>query len=514
MKELLQLCIFFVVLNLSAQEAGALDTSFGDQGKVITSVNNGTDKGYSIALQSDGKILIAGQTYSNNTGNDFVLLRYTENGVLDSSFGSNGYITTDIQLGSDDIAYSMVLQDDGKIILGGFSDDGSLKQAALVRYNNDGTLDASFGVNGIVLTPFEGNQSSEIKKVKVHELTGNIIVGGNTQINSAKAKPVVARYTSNGLLDTSFNTTGIRLLWIDNLDSQYFMTVEDLQIKSNGKISAVGWRDFPSMSWSNDFWACRINSDGSMDSTFSTDGVNVYNGGFNGNDKAFSLLLKPDNTLIVAGSSDTSAQNYAMVLFEVDPSGSASSTNQESVSFGALDKSFAYSLAEDINGDYVIAGSTGDNTSKSFAIARITSDFNNDVSFSNDGKVETTFNSNQLNEAYDIAIQSDNKIIAVGYSGNDIAIARYLGEENLNVRDQQSISFKIHPNPTSENISIELNNISDNIDYLISDVNGRVLIQNTLNDNRQINLDFLESGIYFIKLTNKNSSETKKIIKK
>ena len=117
-----------------------------------------------------------------------------------------------MQFGSDDVAYSLAIQSDGKIILGGYSDDGSQKKAALVRYNSNGTIDSSFGTSGKALTSFELTQSSEIKVLKIHALTGNIIVGGNTVISTNKAKPVIARYKSSGILDTTFNTTGIKLL--------------------------------------------------------------------------------------------------------------------------------------------------------------------------------------------------------------------------------------------------------------------------------------------------------------
>jgi hypothetical protein len=111
-------------------------------------------------------------------------------------------------------------------------------------------------------------------------------VGGASIISSSVSKPFVARYLSNGNIDTTFNNNGIRLLWITNLDYQYLFSVEDLAVQSNGKISVVGWRDFPGLSWDSDYWACRINSDGAMDVTFSSDGVNVFNGNYNGHDRA------------------------------------------------------------------------------------------------------------------------------------------------------------------------------------------------------------------------------------
>jgi len=171
-------CIIALVLttNTFAQPAGSLDPTFGTAGKVLVSINSGEAKAHSIALQSDGKIIAVGHSTSPLTGKDFTIVRLLSDGTLDNTFGTNGIVTTDVQLGSEDYAYSVALQADGKIILAGSSDDGVNRNAALVRYNSDGTIYSTFGVNGIVLTDFENAQQDEIRVVKIHALTGNNVV--------------------------------------------------------------------------------------------------------------------------------------------------------------------------------------------------------------------------------------------------------------------------------------------------------------------------------------------------
>jgi uncharacterized delta-60 repeat protein len=413
-------------LNLVfAQPAGSLDQSFGSAGKVTTSITNGEEKAYGVSILSNGKILVAGQASSAVTGKDFILLCYNSDGTLDNTFGNGGYVTTDIQLGSDDVAYSIAVQADGKIVLGGYSDNGSDKNAALVRYENDGSLDLTFGTNGKVLTDFDG-ASDEIKVIKIHALTGNIIVGGSSIISSSISKPVVARFLTDGSLDVSFNATGIKLLWITNLDYQYLFSVEDLVVQPNGKITATGWRDFPGLQWDSDYWVGRINSDGAMDNTFSTDGVNVYNGTFNGHDRAYSMILKSNNNILIAGGGYLDNLKYDYTMFEINSNGTTGSI-AGSTNYGNLLDDISYALVEDINGKFVLAGSTGDATNKSFGISRKNADGTADLTFDTDGMTTTTFGANTLNECFDMQIQSDNKIVAVGYSGGDIAIARYLG---------------------------------------------------------------------------------------
>lgn len=425
--------------NVFAQAPGTLDASFGTGGKVVTAFAGGQAKAYGVAVQPDGKIVVAGFASNSVTGKDFALVRYNTDGSLDNTFGTNGVVTTDVQLGSEDIAYDLALQTDGKIVLGGSSDDGSDREGAVVRYLSNGTLDATFGTNGIVLTDFDNGHQDEIRTIKVHQLTGNIIVGGSSVISSSVSKPVVARYTSNGTLDNTFNTTGIRLLWITSLDYQYLYSVEDLEVQSNGKISAVGWRDFPGQQWDSDYWACRINSDGTMDNTFSTDGVNTYNGGFNGHDRAYAMLLNSNNEIMMAGGGYISTLRYDFTFFGLTAAGSIGSLSAVA-DYGSLLDDVVYGLAKDNNGRFVLAGSSGSATNKTFGLYRITATAAADNAFGASGKVTTTFGSNLLNECFDVAIQADNKIVAAGYAGNDFAIARYLGDAQPDLNTFQLIT--------------------------------------------------------------------------
>ncbi len=439
MKNIITILTLLTTLNVSAQSAGTLDPTFGNGGKVVTSITPGQDKAYGVAIQTDGKIIVAGHSTSTVTGKDFTVIRYNSDGSLDNTFGNNGVATTDLKTGSDDVAYSIALQTDGKIVLGGYCDNGSNKDAALVRYNNNGSLDNTFGNNGIVLTNFENAQQDEIKVVKIHPLTGNILIGGATIISSSISKPVIARYLSNGTLDNTFNNTGIRLLWITNLDYQYLFSVEDLVVQANGKINAVGWRDFPGLQWTSDYWACRINSDGTMDNTFSGDGVNVYNGTFNGHDKAFAMLLKSNNNILMAGGGFISTIKADFTLLELNSNGSVASWSATADWSSILDD-IAYDLAEDNNGKFILAGSSGTNTTKTFSLARINTNASSDNTFGTNGKITTIFGNNALNECFDIAIQADNKIVAIGYTGSDFAIARYLGDAVSDLNNFQLIS--------------------------------------------------------------------------
>lgn len=436
MKNIILILTVFATLNLLAQPSGTLDPTFGTAGKVTTSISSGQDKAYGVVVQSDGKIVVAGYSTSSITGKDFSVVRYNSNGSLDNTFGNNGIVNTDLQTGSDDVAYSIALQSDGKIILAGFSDDGTNKDAALIRYNTDGTIDSGFGNNGIVLTDFDNYQQDEIKVIKIHPLTGNIIIGGSSVISTYIGKPVVARYLSNGTLDNTFNANGIKTLWIRASDNTKLFSVEDLVVESNGKISAAGWQRSLTPGINNEYWAARILSNGDMDETFSLDGVVNYS---HGSTLSTGLLLNNNKDFIICGSRQYLLDSYVQ-SFKINSNGNIPAVPISYSGYNLNGYHKAYKIVEDMNGKYVMVGASGtSSTSQSFLVGRLNTTLSVDNSFVATGFTTVSFGNN-LNEAFGVAIQTDNKIIAVGYTGNNFAIARYLGDDTADLDDFQLIT--------------------------------------------------------------------------
>ena len=169
---------------------GDLDTSFGTGGKVTTAIGSADDTAYSVVLQSDGKIIAVGQS-DNGANTDFAVVRYNADGSLDTSFDTDGKVTTAIGSSSDN-ARSVVLQSDGKIILSGYS-VGATRDFAVVRYNADGSLDTSFGTGGIVTTPI-GSGTDEAYSV-VLQSDGKIIAAGYSNNGPNNNDFAVVRYS-------------------------------------------------------------------------------------------------------------------------------------------------------------------------------------------------------------------------------------------------------------------------------------------------------------------------------
>ncbi|MFN9917280.1 MAG: delta-60 repeat domain-containing protein, partial [Pirellulaceae bacterium] len=182
---------------------GSLDNSFGTGGRVTTAIGTDHDLGYSVTVQPDGKIVLGGSATIGST-TDFALVRYNADGSLDNSFGTGGMVTTAIGTGND-FGNSVTLQPDGKIVVGGWASNGSNNDFALVRYNADGSLDTSFGTGGRVTTAI-GTGTDHGRSVTVQP-DGKIVVAGVARIGSTDDFALV-RYNADGSLDARFDLAG------------------------------------------------------------------------------------------------------------------------------------------------------------------------------------------------------------------------------------------------------------------------------------------------------------------
>ena len=221
----------FVVVRYNAD--GSLDESFDADGKRILDLSRLSDVARSVILQSDGKIVVTGQS-SNGNDNEFAVVRFNSNGSLDGSFHTDGIQITPIGF-SDDVPRSVVVQSDGKIVVAGYSDNGSGNDFAVVRYNSDGSLDGSFDTDGKQTTSIG---SSGAANSVVLQSDGKIVAAGNAVIGGWD-KFAIVRFNPDGSLDTSFGTAGKRTTAIGSRSD----IAKSVVVQSDGKIVAAGYSD-------------------------------------------------------------------------------------------------------------------------------------------------------------------------------------------------------------------------------------------------------------------------------
>jgi len=224
----------FFLIRFNAAGNGT-DSGFGGGGFVQTDFSSRSDSVSGLVIQPDGKIIVGGVTTTNAGGStNFALARYNPNGILDSTFGTGGKVTTDFP-GEFDGIRAIALQADGKIVGAGFTfvTDSNF---GLARYNSDGTLDGSFGSGGLVVTDFSGSGATDEAHAVVVQPDGLIIAGGIVQVAGNGLDFALARYESNGSLNSAFGGTGKVTTSFSGADD----FVNALVLQADGKLVAAG----------------------------------------------------------------------------------------------------------------------------------------------------------------------------------------------------------------------------------------------------------------------------------
>lgn len=431
MKSLIKICVGVLILSPCAAviavtaAPGDLDTSFGTAGKVTTPVGVGDSVARDIAIQTDGKIVVAGYGGTFGTGNDFALVRYTRDGVLDSSFGTAGKVTTDFAgVTKTDEGYSIAIQTNGKIVVAGSAKGGGI---GVARYNSDGSLD----------TTFDGDGRAFLYE-NVYTVANSVAIQGDGKIvvvgESIAGDFTVVRFMANGSLDTDFSGDGkLTTDFGGGLDYAY-----SVAIQSNGKILVAGITD-PAGSPVSDyaFAMARYNDDGALDTTFSGDGkvTTAIRSGSEVGDLAYSMALQGDGKILAAGVSrqSTTDFDFALVRYSEDGSLDASfgtggivTTDQGS---GSYDR--GQSVVVQFDGKILVSGFSATSAftpNWDFALVRYNADGSLDTTFSGDGKLTLPVGDGG-DQAYCAALQIDGKVVIAGSSVNgaikDIALARF-----------------------------------------------------------------------------------------
>jgi len=353
----------FAIVRYNAN--GTLDTTFGGgDGIVTTDFGNSDNAALSMALQSDGKIVVAGYSINAGTNFDIAVGRYNADGTPDTSFGTGGLVMTDFG-NSDNAVVSVVLQSDGKIVAAGYSITGGSQDFAVVRYNTDGTLDTSFGGgDGIVTTDF-GTSTDYASSIALQS-DGKIVVAGNASI-SGHSDFAVVRYNANGTPDTSFSGDGKVTTNINSRDSD----AGSMALQSDGKIVVAGGTS--SITGPYDFSLVRYNADGTPDRSFGTDGI-VITALSVGYDYAIAMTLQNDGKIVATGVSNISGvSNVALLRYNANGTLDTSFSGDGIVTtqIGNLD-SFASAIALQSDGKIVAAGaaSISNNYDFEFAVVR------------------------------------------------------------------------------------------------------------------------------------------------
>lgn len=466
---------------------GAPDQSFGSEGRSVfeISIEGANDGALASEMQASGKTIVSGQ--ARGYGLDILLARYLEDGSLDSTFGTDGYVITDLRTERtpqpdnyygtpsiteyDDVSQSIAIQADGKIVVGGYSqefsyyDPLSYTSFAIARYFEDGALDNSFGDNGKAIIDFYPDVDfppfAKINDILIQP-DGKIIAVGYAR-NRPGGGPyefsiAVARLNADGSPDNTFGTEGKTWLHSGNivdLDG-YYSFANAVALRHDGKI-VVGGNYKQRQYWYDDggFLIIQINDNGTLDTSFGSGGLvkkDIDNGlfspdvdasSFSADDLIKDLVIRPDGKILAGGSAFMGETNDDMVLAQFNENGTSD------IHFGTggvhvldynkdlrgvlplgADEIEAIKLQDD--GRIIAGGYSGRykqlprggrlwkhsyNLLYGMTVMRFEPDGWLDYSFGEGGRVTIDFDQSQYSFVQGLNVQANGQIVAAGYVG-------------------------------------------------------------------------------------------------
>lgn len=471
-----------------------LDLTFGNEGVVDTF--SAADQGaytYCGAIQPDGRILAGGACMDSSGNMEFFVARYNADGTVDTAFGSQGVARVHIagSTRSEDYAYTMALQNDGKIVLGGIATDKQnlshpISSFGLARFTTDGRVDSTFGTGGTVRTKLPGNTNSDAAYSLLIQPDNKIVAGGVTSLQggygTVNSENALVRYTADGALDPSFGSgTGIVEYYsTGNTESDQ---TRCLVRQPDGKLIAAGISD---SNFVEGLALARFDSTGTSDPSFgSSGGIHRILPDSLGGIEPFGVGLDSAGRIVLTGYCFTKkgVAGFTAVRFNTDASIDTSFGNRGYVvrrlskATGTYDMPACGTMQAD--GRILVAGQAGDSAGhEAFAIERYTPDGAPDVSFGSNGAIiyhiGTTSGEVSVNEVRWIGIQSDSKIVAVGLSTqkyrplqhmttNSSTIVRFMPQSSFLVdgvkKDPRGIPeefalYQNYPNPFNPSTTI------------------------------------------------------------
>lgn len=399
----LTLITTLLVSTRALADGGALDPTFGTNGIAVTDLGGSSDTGINIALQPDGKIVMAG------SGN--IIVRYNPDGTLDPTFGTGGKLTSMV-------SGPVALRTDGKLIVGGSTSSGP----ALARYTSNGTLDTTFGTNGSVIV-WQNDNSNFATRLGdfVIQPDGKIVVVGSEEaIGGNHVYCLVARFTENGLPDGDYRN----FFDESNFPDSERNFCEAVALQSDGKIILSGDAE-PNFAGSAIILGRLMGgSDPSFDHTFGTNGhgtvVTPIDSFAHGRG---AIAIQPDGKIVIAGTmyADT---NTNLVVARYTSNGTLDATlGGSGIVITDLGQNEAGNdVAIQRDGKIIVAGKSSSN----FLLVRYNSDGSLDTGFGNTGKVIDNFGGSSAS-GMGITLQPDGKILAAGAKDGDALLARFSG---------------------------------------------------------------------------------------
>lgn len=391
----LAICAALMIVTAVFAASGGLDTTFSGDGKIIQALGGTGSRAWDVAVQTDGKVVTVGNRYMSGGASDFAIVRYNTDGSIDTSFSGDG--KQFISFGHADDGLAVVIQTDGKIVVGGQTcTSGGVCDIALARMNSDGSLDTAFSGDGKVVQDFDGDDNGGADIA----MNGAKIVVVGYSLRGGDYDGVISQFTAAGAVDTSFGG-GDGIVYIASADNEFLRAVT----VSGGKIFAAGQAG-PTDDSASNFLIASLNSNGSPNSAFGGSVVETNLGGY---DWARGIVVSGGKPVVV-GASDS---NFAILRYAAN--GSLDTTFSGD---GKIVANLGYAAPNfrsvTFQGTKIVAAGTTDYFGVGDTlIVRYTAAGGLDATFGTSGKVKTNWGGTDM---FTSVVYANSRIYAVGGS--------------------------------------------------------------------------------------------------
>ena len=508
---------FLCALSGFSQEQ--FDSTFATDGVFILDASpDFDDYFFDIMVLPDQKMVAVGYVVSESGQSDMLVVKLEENGTLDLSFGENGMVILDIN--TWDQAFTVVPYSDGKILIGGRSGAmSSSTQSCVVMLQADGSIDEDFGTNGVFQTALGIGSSSA--NVVLIDGDNHILVGGNSNFDihvyklSPTGEPVPA-YGMNGLSTTAF---------------VYPLSCTDMALQPNGEL-VLGGKANP---FTDDIVVVRLLEDGSLDEDFGDDGFFFYDFDLSiyGSDESVeSIVLDESGRIWLGGQTryfDESDSHFYVMALDEEGNLDVNFGEDGVYRYPTIGFSFGNDLliSEEqeilLAGGFLGSGSDGSDLS----LLKLDTEGSIDTSYGNNGLQLFGLSEGSIDRIFSIKPQSEDKWLVAGFyrpSGVNFAsfIARIGNEAEDPISSTQDLALApstISPNPVGRQqnaIVISLGEIPLQR-WQLFDTNGRLVHAQAPGGaipSRELTIDisFLEPGVYFLQLETEEGQRTEKLV--
>lgn len=494
--------------NAFAQVPGEIDTDWGMSGWISTDhvTNTGEIFHDMITLENDGFLMI-GQTTGPNS--DMLLAKYNSDGTLNTSFGNNGVSKIDLSLGGNDLAFSAEILFDGKILLIGSTTTQNGLDMALIRLEENGGFDNSFGVNGVVLYSAGNNTWSFANKIKV--LPDNSIMVGAYILANGDYNVSLLKFTQGGGLDLSYGVNGIFTYDAQSTDDE----LTGMEVTDAGEVYTT---------WIADDGVnigailMKLDNTGTLDASFGSSGSDGITGYLIAANNFFTDLKIDANGNIVVVGYEGSGDDIDGLIIRYNSGGlidqSFGTNGKITMDIGAAN-GILFNNLEIIQGGKMLASgnATGQTLDQVYGFI-FDETGTTDCAFSSCGGMYLDYTFAPVDYKGDLlTLLSDGSILLGGhatsqdFTGEQMYVVKVFNTNQvagLNENNFDKKDILIYPNPTLSNFSIEVNKGEEIKEVQLISHDGRK-VQSWIGNSTEYSLNSnVSAGSYFVKiLTNK-----------